>query len=136
MNGNGRKIVQHTNGSYIICNSATNQIEQRGVINPNPDPYAEYQHHQLQKGSEQNRRSNNSYALEMYGLVNKITGREDIYDNIQTMAAYPQYHRYQMASEQQQQQNSSRRANNAAALEFYHLVQRISNAYSYNIQND
>ncbi len=113
-------MVKHTNGSYIICNG--NQIEQRGFVNPDPPAATQYQQqqHQLQKATIQR---NNSNALEMYGLVNKITGRSDIYDNIETMttAAYPHQGQYLKASEQQQRSNN----NNRNAIEMYEMIQSL-----------
>ena len=34
-----RKMVKNTKtGAYIICNNSTNEVESKGVINPNPNP--------------------------------------------------------------------------------------------------
>ena len=59
----------------------------------------------------------------MYGLVNKITGRSDIYDNIETMttAPYPHQRQYLKASEQQQRSNN----NNRNAIEMYEMIQSL-----------
>jgi hypothetical protein len=121
--GEGRRMVKHTNGSYIICNSATKQIEQRGFVNPNPE-------YQLQKASEQRTNNiDNSFALEMYGLVNMITGRSDIYDNV---AAYPSSHQRQYLKASEQQQRSGNNNKRSNAVELYELVQFIGGGNNIN----
>jgi hypothetical protein len=78
--------------------------------------------------SEQRTNVDNSYGLEMYGLVNKITGRSDIYDNIQTMAAYPSSHQRQYLKASEQRSNN----NNRNAVELYELVQFIGGGNNVN----
>jgi hypothetical protein len=123
--GEGRKMIAHTNGAYIICNSS-GQMEQRGFINNNPNPEHQYQKASYQQ--QQNRTIDNSFALEMYGLVNLCTGKTSTFDDIQTMAAYPS-HRYQMASEQRSNNNYN---NNRNAIELYELVQFIGGGNNIN----
>jgi hypothetical protein len=124
--GEGRKIVQHTKtGSYIICNSK-NEVERTGVINNNPNP--EIQH---QKATVQRNYIDNNNALELYGLVNLITGKTSTYDDIQNnmmAAAYPSHHRYQMAS----QRSNNNYNNNRNAVELYELVQFIGGGNNVN----
>jgi hypothetical protein len=124
-----RKMVKNIKtGEYVICDNSTNEVESKGVINPNP-PNPEYQH---QKGSEQqsNNIVDNSFALEMYGLVNLCSGKTSIYDEVQTMTtAYPHPHQRQYLKASQQQQRSN---NNRNAIELYELVQFIGGGKNIN----
>jgi hypothetical protein len=100
------------NGSFIICNTQTNEVEKKGFVNNDTE---------YQRASEQQQRSRSyNIALKMYGLVHRSVGNKDRHNNIQNMIEEDEgpetqelkqavaYHQYQIASEQQQRSDDNR----------------------------